>query len=137
MPGCVLSSAQWPAGADPENYSLLGIADRQWGLFGSCAGSWIIQECKRTWEKGGGHIEYDRLVTLAETSAYREIIDLTHPRFSKPDDMIAELDAVVAHLYGLSESHLTHIFETFHEGWEYQPRLKAVLAHYKAWAAKA
>jgi hypothetical protein len=49
------------------------------------------------------------------------------------DDMIAELDAVVAHLYRLSESHLTHIFETFHEGWDYQPRLKAVLAHYKAW----
>jgi len=53
------------------------------------------------------------------------------------DDMIAELDAVVAHLYGLSEPHLTHIFETFHEGWDYQPRLKAVLKHYKAWAAKA
>ena len=51
--------------------------------------------------------------------------------------MIAELDAVVAHLYGLSESHLTHIFETFHEGWDYQPRLTAVLKHYKSWAGKA
>jgi hypothetical protein len=56
---------------------------------------------------------------------------------AEKDDMIAELDAVVAHLYGLSESHLTHIFETFHEGWDYQPRMKAVLAHYKAWAGKA
>ncbi len=56
---------------------------------------------------------------------------------AEKDDMIAELDAVVAHLYGLSESHLTHIFETFHEGWDCQPRLKAVLAHYKAWAGKA
>ena len=55
---------------------------------------------------------------------------------AEKDDMIAELDAVVAHLYGLSESHLTHIFETFHEGWDYQPRLKAVLKHYKAWAGK-
>ena len=56
---------------------------------------------------------------------------------TEKDDMIAELDAVVAHLYGLSESHLMHIFETFHEGWDYQPRLTAVLKHYKAWAGKA
>jgi hypothetical protein len=32
------------------------------------------------------------------------------------DHMIHELDAAVAHLCGLSESHLVHIFETFHEG---------------------
>ena len=56
---------------------------------------------------------------------------------AEKDDMIAELDAVVAHLYGLSESHLTHVFETFHEGWDFQPRLKAVLGHYKAWEGKA
>jgi hypothetical protein len=46
-------------------------------------------------------------------------------------DMIDELDAVVAHLYGLSAGQLTHIFETFHEGWDYQPRLDAVLAHFQ------
>jgi hypothetical protein len=45
-------------------------------------------------------------------------------------DMIDELDAVVAHLYGLCADQLTHIFETFHEGWDYQPRLNAVLAHF-------
>jgi hypothetical protein len=33
-------------------------------------------------------------------------------------DMIHELDAVVAHLYGLSEQQLRHIFGTFHEGWD-------------------
>lgn len=52
------------------------------------------------------------------------------------DDMIQELDAVVAHLYGLSEAQLVHIFETFHEGWDYGPRLDAVRRHYRAWAAK-
>jgi hypothetical protein len=45
-------------------------------------------------------------------------------------DMIDELDAVVAYLYGLSADQLTHIFETFHEGWDYQPRLEAVMAHF-------
>jgi len=48
-------------------------------------------------------------------------------------DMIAELDAVVAHLYGLTEAQLIHIFETFHEGWDYEARLKAVLRHFRVW----
>ena len=46
-------------------------------------------------------------------------------------DVIHELDAIVAHLYGLSEKHLTHIFETFHEGWDYDARLKSTLAHFR------
>ncbi len=49
------------------------------------------------------------------------------------DDMIHELDAVVAHLYGLSEKHLVHIFETFHEGWGYDARLRATLKHFRDW----
>ena len=40
------------------------------------------------------------------------------------EDMIYELDAVVAHLYTLHELQLVHIFETFHEGWDYQTRLE-------------
>lgn len=50
--------------------------------------------------------------------------------------MIAELDAVVALLYGLSEEQLAHIFETFHEGWDYELRLKAVLKHFHTWAKR-
>jgi hypothetical protein len=58
-------------------------------------------------------------------------------------DLICELDAVAAHLYGLDEKHLVHIFETFHEGWgpgttashptlgEYDRRLKTTLTHYR------
>lgn len=48
-------------------------------------------------------------------------------------DLIAELDAVVAHAYGLAGTALTHIFETFHRGWKYEDRLDAVLAHYNRW----
>jgi hypothetical protein len=50
-------------------------------------------------------------------------------------DMIHELDAVVAHVYGLKNSQLTHIFETFHVGWDYKPRLKATLHHFDNWKA--
>lgn len=52
-------------------------------------------------------------------------------------DKIHELDAVVAHLYGLSEPQLVHVFETFHEGWHYEARLHEVLKHYHAWAGRA
>ncbi|MEJ7810604.1 MAG: hypothetical protein WKG32_09380 [Gemmatimonadaceae bacterium] len=47
------------------------------------------------------------------------------------DDLIHELDAAVAHLYGLDERDLTHIFETFHQGWDYAARLDATLAHFR------
>lgn len=46
---------------------------------------------------------------------------------------IHELDAVVAHLYGLSEEQLVHIFETFHEGWDYGERLRATIEHFRRW----
>ena len=52
------------------------------------------------------------------------------------EDMIHELDAVVAHLYGLREPQLVHIYETFHEGWDYQERLDGVLRHFHAWRGR-
>ncbi len=45
-------------------------------------------------------------------------------------DMIHELDALVARLFGLNEAQLVHIFETFHEGWDYANRLDGVLGHF-------
>ena len=50
--------------------------------------------------------------------------------------MIHELDAVAAHLYGLTEAQLVHVFETFHEGWDYQDRLDAVLRHFRNWRGR-
>ena len=52
------------------------------------------------------------------------------------NDMIHELDAVVAHLYELEENHLVHIFETFHEGWDYEERLRATLTHFQNWRTR-
>jgi hypothetical protein len=56
---------------------------------------------------------------------------------AEKQDHIHELDAVVAHLYGLEEKHLIHIFETFHEGWDYNERLQETLKHYRRWKGKA
>jgi len=55
---------------------------------------------------------------------------------AQKEDMIHELDAVVAHLYGLSESQLAHIFETFHVGWDFSARLEGVRGHYREWKKK-
>jgi hypothetical protein len=46
------------------------------------------------------------------------------------EDLIAELDAAVALLYGLGANDVRHIFETFHEGWQFGARLEAVLRHH-------
>ncbi|WP_320196865.1 Eco57I restriction-modification methylase domain-containing protein (plasmid) [Agrobacterium rosae] len=47
--------------------------------------------------------------------------------------MIDELDAVIAHLYGLSEDQLRHIFKTFHEGWAWEERFAAVQDYFQHW----
>ena len=52
------------------------------------------------------------------------------------DDMVFELDAVVAHLYGLNADQLAHLFATFHVGWDYHARLRAVLDHFQRWGAR-
>ncbi|MDE0369584.1 MAG: hypothetical protein OXI84_05515 [bacterium] len=46
-------------------------------------------------------------------------------------DLIYELDACVAHLYGLDESDLAVIYETFHENTAYSDRHAAVLEHFR------
>lgn len=47
------------------------------------------------------------------------------------DDLVAELDAAVALLYGLDEADVRVIYETFHEGADYSKRLTAVLEHFR------
>ncbi len=49
---------------------------------------------------------------------------------SEKEALIAELDALVAHLYGLSRTQLEHVFKTFHRGWDYSSRLAQVLSFY-------
>lgn len=49
---------------------------------------------------------------------------------------IHELDAVVALLFDLEERHLVHVFETFHEGWNYERRMRETLQHFSAWKSR-
>jgi hypothetical protein len=56
---------------------------------------------------------------------------------SEKDDLIAELDALVSLLYGLTDDQVEHIFATFHRGWDFASRLESVLRHYRQWKARA
>ena len=49
---------------------------------------------------------------------------------AEKDLLIAENDALVAHMYGLTRAQLEHVFKTFHRGWDYAPRLETVLSFY-------
>ena len=46
-------------------------------------------------------------------------------------DLICELDACVAYLYGLDESDLAVVYETFHEKTDYSERHRAVLKYFR------
>jgi len=48
-------------------------------------------------------------------------------------ELIAELDALVSLLYGLTPAQVEHVFATFHRGWDYAARLERVLAYYEQW----
>jgi phenylpyruvate tautomerase PptA (4-oxalocrotonate tautomerase family) len=52
---------------------------------------------------------------------------------AEKQDLIAELDAVVAHLYGLDEDDLAVIYDTFHAGADYSERQAQVLQHFRDW----
>jgi hypothetical protein len=51
---------------------------------------------------------------------------------SDVEGALAHLDALVASLYNLDRDHVVHVFETFHEAWDYQARLDRVLSFYDA-----
>ena len=93
-----------------------------------------------------GSVHWQRVVQLAgrlacpdeRFSTWADAVGVEYGSLATDDkeDMIYELDAAVAHLYGLSESQLVHIYETFHEGWDYQVRLDGVLRHFHTWRGR-
>jgi hypothetical protein len=50
------------------------------------------------------------------------------------NELICELDALVALAYGLSAEDVTLIMETFHVGWDFEPHLNRVLEYFEKWS---
>jgi hypothetical protein len=141
----------WPRGEERDEAYLLGV-------FCSLPFDWYARrfvETHMTYHIMEGFpvprpnrddLLWKRVIALAGRLAcpdkrYREWAAAVGVEYGKLEDdekqdMIRELDAVVAHLYGLSDKQLAHIFETFHEGWDYEERLRETLKHFAAWKKK-
>jgi len=63
-------------------------------------------------------------------------VNVSYGPLDEEDELekIYELDALVAHLYGLTRKQIEVIFDTFHDGWDYEERLERVLDYYVSWA---
>jgi hypothetical protein len=64
---------------------------------------------------------------------WAEVVGVAIATATDPDtreEIVAELDALVSHLYGLSREQVKHVYATFHRGWNYGPRLEKVLKYF-------
>ena len=65
---------------------------RQDAALQNIMGLWIIQECKREWDRKGEVVDFGELVKMAEQApAFRSIIDVDDPRFLPTGDMLGRI----------------------------------------------
>ncbi|MGD0770359.1 MAG: FGGY-family carbohydrate kinase [Tepidisphaeraceae bacterium] len=56
-------------------------------------GLWLVQECRRHWQKQGHDHGYAELTAMAERAEpFGPLIDPAHSPFLKPDDMVGKID---------------------------------------------
>ncbi len=96
------------------------------------------QECIQTWVRFRRRVVHlsGQLFFPHERFAVRaEAVGVEWGPFAddEKEDIIHELNAVVARLFGLTELQLIRILETFGEGSDYQEHLDGVLRHFRAW----
>ena len=90
--GVELPEAQLSSRVLDLNLTNEGGVDGRYLLLKNIAGLWLIQQCKRAFEKRGGEIDYSSLVRLAETApALRSFVDPNDQRFLNPPDMPAAI----------------------------------------------
>ncbi len=66
-------------------------------LLKNIMGLWLVQECRRTWLRGGDDLSYDALIARAGTAApFVTLIDPDDPSFFPPGDMPARIAAFAA-----------------------------------------
>ena len=141
----------WPRGDEKDQAYLLGILasiplDWYARCFVELNVAFYIFNALPVVRPNRNNSEWQRIVELAGRLAcpderfesWAEAVGVSVGPLSEDEkqDMIYELDALVAHLYGLNEVQLVHIFKTFHKGWDYHERLDGVLRHFGAWSKR-
>lgn len=101
-----ISSGTWSLVGTEAREPALGVASLRYnftnegGIDGTSrvlkniSGLWLIQECRRSWLRGGREWSYAELTELAAGApAFRSLIDPNHADFIAPDDMPAAVRA--------------------------------------------
>ncbi len=74
------------------NYTNEGGINGTTRLLKNIMGLWIIQECKREWDRRADAVDFAGLVKLAEQApAFKAVIDVDDPRFLAPGNMPARI----------------------------------------------
>ncbi len=83
LPEPLLSEAAFKANLTNE-----GGVDGTYRLLKNIMGLWLVQNCKRAFEKRGSRSDYPALVSAAEASEpFRSLVDPDHDSFLSPADM--------------------------------------------------
>ncbi len=70
------------------NFTNEGGVDGTYRFLKNIMGLWLLQECKRSWEKQGNNYSYGELVEMAEeVPSFKIMIDPDCPDFINPTDM--------------------------------------------------
>ena len=76
------------------NFSNEGTVQGGYRPLKNIMGLWLIQECRREWQKDGRAYSWDEIVALARQAVpFRHIVDPDHPAFYQPGDMPEKIRA--------------------------------------------
>lgn len=142
----------WPRGDERDEAYLLGVTSStpfDWYArrFVEIGVNYHLLNAIPVPRPGRDSVLRERVVGLAGRLAavddrYREWadavgVDCGPVREDRRRAHVHELDAVVAHLYGLEREHVAVLFETFHEGRAMDERSRCVLEWYDEWERRA
>jgi rhamnulokinase len=86
--GLELSQAQLSPKVLEFNITNEGGVDGTYRVLKNISGLWLVQQCKRAFERKGKRVDYGRLVNMAKSAPpLRSLIDPDDPRFVNPADM--------------------------------------------------
>lgn len=75
-----------------QNVTNEGGIDGTYRLLKNVMGLWLVQECRRSFERQGNSFDYTELTDLAtEAEAFRSFVNPDDPAFLKPEDMATSI----------------------------------------------
>lgn len=91
MLGCVSDKPILPPDPAKSGCTVIGLANKRWGLFAPVPGLWIIQECRRLWYEAGKPYSHEELARQAAAASIDSPVPASDPRFSAPKNMLDEI----------------------------------------------